>query len=239
MYHDLKKIFHRDSKSRADEVYQARFSDASACVVGLRENDPFFFWMAPDVYKKLLEIERLDKKVEQLVRALPRTAIDHYLKECLIDEIILTNEVEGVVSTRKQIQAALDALQKHDKRKRFQGIVRKYNALIDQQSIPVQSCEDLRALYDEIVLEEVVNADPRKAPDGILFRKDTVRVVNAADQIIHENSFSEERIYSELSKQLHFFHDPGLEQLFVRRSSILPLLIYILFMMETEERIGS
>ena len=197
MYLDLKKIFHTESGAKASSVLQARISDSSAAQVGLRETDPFFYWMAPDVYRRLLDIERLDRQTEHLAAMLPRTAVNHYVSECMIDEIILTNEVEGVVSTRK----------------RFQGIANNYNLLARGERIPLGSCAEIRSLYDDLVLDEVIQEDASKAPDGTYFRHDSVRVVDAADRIIHENNFSEERIFEEMEKQLAFFSNPDIEPL--------------------------
>ena len=153
MYQDLKKIFHTNA-AKAESVYQKRFSDSSTMIIGLRENEPFFYWGAPDTYKKILTIERLDRKTEELASSLSPAAVNHYLSECMIDEIIITNDIEGVISTRKQVEAALDALRRNDKRQRFQGIVNKYQALATNTDVPLATCEDIRSLYDTLVLEE-------------------------------------------------------------------------------------
>ncbi len=212
MYLDLKKEFYIDSKN-AERLYQTRYNDPSATHIDLRDDAPFFYWMASDVYSKMLAIERLDRKVEYLVSSIPETAIEHYISECMIDEIILTNDIEGVISTRKEIEAAMEALSKKDKRMRFKGIVNKYNSLVLAESIPMNTCEDIRDLYDDLVFEEVAKADPDKIPDGELFRKDAVRVVDAANRVIHENAFSEERIKRELLNALRHFNDADIEPL--------------------------
>lgn len=210
MYQDLKRIFHTDP-AKAESVYRRRLDDSSATIVGLRENEPFFYWGAPDIYRRILAIERLDRKTGELVSSLPPTAVNHYLSECMIDEIIITNDIEGVISTRKQVEAALDALQRNDKQRRFQGIVNKYQALATNAEMPLATCEDIRSLYDTLVLEEILADDPTKAPDGKLFRTETVRVVDAADRIIHENAFSESRIQTELARILQFYNDSSIE----------------------------
>lgn len=210
MYQDLKKIFHTDS-TKAESVYRKRFGDPSATIVGLREHEPFFYWDAPDIYKRILAIERLDRKTEELASSLPNTAVNHYLSECMIDEIIITNDIEGVISTRKQVEAALDALRRNDRRQRFQGIVNKYQTLATNVETSLATCEDIRSLYDALVLEEVLADDPAKAPDGKLFRTETVRVVDAADRVIHENAFSESCIKTELTNVLRLYNDPSIE----------------------------
>lgn len=45
------------------------------------------------------------------------------MDKCLIDEIVLTNEIEGVHSTRREIDDPLEMLAEKDKTGRFLGIV--------------------------------------------------------------------------------------------------------------------
>lgn len=212
MYRDLKTLFHISSEE-ADRVYRARMTDGDPIFVSLTKDPAFFYLMAPEVYSRLLEAERLDRRIDALASDMPEDAMNHYVVDCMIDEIILTNDIEGVVSTRKDIEKALDALQKNDRRVRFQGIVNKYQSLALSETVPLETSEDVRALYDELVLEEVIKEDPAKAPDGKLFRKDTVSVVDAAQKVIHQNTFSEEQITSELSKALSSFNDRSVEPL--------------------------
>ena len=52
----------------------------------------------------------LDKTLLRLMQSLPSIALNQYIKTCLIDEIKMTNEIEGVYSTRKEINDILDNL---------------------------------------------------------------------------------------------------------------------------------
>lgn len=211
MYKDLKKIFHLDA-GEAESVYKARLADESAVVLKIGSKD-FFYWFPPDVYSLLLKIERADRQVNALVDAMPRGASEKYMFECVVDEIILTNDIEGVVSTRKEIELAMDALRKNDKNRRFQGIVNKYVALASSETVNVETCEDIRAIYDDIVYDEVVAEGEGKIPDGRLFRTDSVRVVDAAQRIIHENNMSESEIAQELQHAIAIYNDTEVEPL--------------------------
>ena len=47
--------------------------------------------------------------------------------KCLVEEIKMTNDIEGVASTRKEIEDALEAVRSHQEGKsRFMGIANKY-----------------------------------------------------------------------------------------------------------------
>ena len=108
----------------------------------------------------------LDRGIDQVMGMLPQRAIEQYMDKCLIDEIVLTNGIEGVHSTRQEIDDALEMLAEKDKTGRFLGIVEKYHALRTRERISIVTCADVRALYDELVLDKVVAGDPSHAPDG-------------------------------------------------------------------------
>ena len=57
----------------------------------------------PELVKKVVDITRLDKEIGKLVHNLPGIALKQYIDKCLIDEIVITNNIEGVHSTRKEI----------------------------------------------------------------------------------------------------------------------------------------
>lgn len=212
MYKELKTIFHQ-SPDDAERIYSSRVSDASAVRVELTQEHTFFYLMVNDVYKKLLEAERLDRQIEAVASTLPDSAVNRYMQECLIDEIVLTNDIEGVVSTRQQIERALDALKRNDKRQRFQGIVDKYGLIASGESTPLENCEDLRVLYDDLVLEEVIRANAGNAPDGKLFRKEPVSVVDAAQRVIHTNAYSEAQIEDAVRFSLELLEERNEEPL--------------------------
>lgn len=144
---------------------------------------------------------------------MPKEAVNRYILDCMIDEIIFTNEIEGVISTRKEVELALDALRKHDKRKRFQGIVAKYISLVAEETTLLRTLEDVSALYDDLVLDEAVSDNPANLPDGKLFRAKSVSVINAAQRKIHESSMSERQICDELAKGLAVYNDKSIEPL--------------------------
>ena len=50
------------------------------------------------------------KEVRALSAQLPDIAKEQYSRKCLIDEIVLTNKIEGVHSSRKEIGEVLDML---------------------------------------------------------------------------------------------------------------------------------
>ena len=145
---------------------------------------------------------------------MPGVAIVQFAKRCLIDEIILTNNIEGVYSTRRDISTILQDLSINNKKERFVGLVRKYSRLMQEEIIPIKTCQDIRNIYDDIFYEEVKASDPKNLPDGEIFRKDSVSVYSKTDKEIHRGLLPESKVISVMERALHFLNDDAIEPLF-------------------------
>lgn len=97
----LYKLFHYDIESYKKE-YERRFNDENTIHLDISVGGhPTFVCQTVDMYKTLLSIEKTDKKVNLLCSNLPKIALEQFAQRCLIDEIVLTNNIEGIHSTRK------------------------------------------------------------------------------------------------------------------------------------------
>ena len=97
-------------------------------------------------------------------------------------------------STRKEISDILDELETKSKGKRFYGLVKKYNMLMVKEELPLNTCQDIRDIYDELALAEVAEENPENVPDGQFFRKDSVSVYSPTQKEIHKGLYPEEKI---------------------------------------------
>ncbi|MGN1116511.1 MAG: Fic family protein, partial [Candidatus Ornithomonoglobus sp.] len=112
-----------------------------------------------------------------------------------------TNKLEGVSSTRKEINDILD--NSRHKNDRLYGIVNKYAMLMSCDELPLKTCSDIRALYDDLVFDEVILNNPENAPDGAIFRKGPVYVKNKrTGKIIHTGIMPEAKIIEYMSSML-------------------------------------
>lgn len=85
---------------------------------------------------------------------------------------MITNQFEGVSSSRREVRESLENLrQKQRAQKRFDGIVSKYRMLMTRKEIPLETPEDIRHLYDELLLEGKSEIEPENLPDGTLISK--------------------------------------------------------------------
>lgn len=212
-YLDLRKAFH-DTAQDADQLYDRRFNDERTWHLKTSiAGSPAFVYMAPEIYEALLEAAQIDKDILRLEAALPQRALDSYRDSCLIDEIVLTNEIEGVHSTRREIGEVLERLKQNDRRGRFFGIVQKYALLQTRPDIALRTCADVRDVYDDLVLAEVRISDPHNVPDGTYFRTKMVHVINEAGIPIHDGIEPEARIIEEMDQALDVLNDESREPL--------------------------
>lgn len=206
----MRKIFHANSEKYEAE-YIRRLEGETTIRVDIEVNGcPAFLVITPELYEASIKAARIDKQILGYLSYLPQEAVQSYMDSCLIDEIVATNEIEGVRSTRKEISDALEELEKRDKKGRFFGIVRKYFMLRTGKAVPLSNCEDVRELYDELVLDEVIAEDPEDAPDGRIFRQGSVSVVNAAQIEVHKGLMPESRVIDVMSKGLDLLNDENI-----------------------------
>lgn len=205
-YELLGKLYYKDKKI-FDEEYKKRKEGEYSVSLGLdiHDNEAFFVYVPeftsiiPKIYKKF-------NRLCMLCTELPKVAYKSYEENCLIDEVLLSNEMEGVRSTRKEIRDVLDGEKDENKKKRFAGMVLKYLLLLDKQTykVSLNSSRDIRTLYDEIVLDEI---EKDKWPDGKIFRKDEAWVISATQQVKHVGLVPEEKIIRYMDSTLNLFKD--------------------------------
>lgn len=217
-YQELKKLYYKDQDAYNAE-YERRFNSDDTVHLDFQiGNKPAFFVENTDVLRLALDISNLNNEVSRLSQSLPGIAKQQYSKKCLIDEIVLTNNIEGVHSSRKEIGEALDILEQQSKAKhkhtRFLGLVNKYLKLMSSETIPLSTCQDIRNLYDEVFLEEVMEEDPDDKPDGAIFRKGEEGVYAGNGEAIHQGIYPEEKIIHCMTQALNFLNSSQTRQIY-------------------------
>ena len=218
MYENLRKLSYKLPKEEYKELYRSRFNGESTIKLDffIKENQAFVV-VTPQMLQDIADIYKADKIVMQYHQKLPEIAIDQFAKKCLVDEIVLTNKIEGVRSTRREIGELLDEL--HEKsgsvkaKQRFIGLVRNYMFLSNMEQderLVLNTCRDIREIYDVLVLDDVVADDPKNAPDGKIFRKESVSVTAPTEKIVHQGIYPEEKIIENMDKALKILQDDSL-----------------------------
>lgn len=183
-YKPLSSIFYSNNNEYL-KIYTNRYNSESTYRFDfkIKENNAFLI-INNDILKGIESIYKLNCDLLKKVHRVPLIALKQYRKKCLVDEIKITNEIEGVNSTRKEINDILNSKVENNKNTRLYGLVKKYD-LLEEEEIKLNCCEDIRELYNELVLKEVIEEDSKNKPDGKIFRKEEVYVQNPTGKIIH------------------------------------------------------
>lgn len=203
------------SRASYEQTYRERFNSPYAQHLDVRIGDwPVFFVTTLEIFNLMISIHKTDKQIRALYHILPMVAIDQFSRRCLIDEIVLTNGIEGVHSTRREIDGVLAELGKNHRARRFDGLIQKYVMLQKGEDLPLATCQDIRKVYDDLALKEVVADDPKNMPDGRVFRKGPVDVTTPTQKVIHRGLYPEEKIIDTMSKALDYLGDSSVDLLY-------------------------
>ena len=213
MYESLLKLFYID-KELYNKEFNSRINSSNAVFIDFYiNNNQAFFIEDSKLLKKVINIEKIDKSIHNLVRLLPNLSTKQFKKRCLIDEIVLSNKIEGVHSTRREIDNVLNNIDSNSN-KRFKGLVNKYVLLYNMENIKIDTPEDIREIYDELVLPEIIEDDPKNAPEGKLFRAESVSVLSPTGKSIHTGLYPEKAIIEAMQKAISLLYNDEIIDLF-------------------------
>lgn len=200
-YEPLAKLYYKD-KSVYTKIYNERFNNEFSYHLPFEiSGNKAFFIIDYQISKKIEEIYYISRQLDDILNQLPPIAFKYYINKNLIDEIMLTNDIEGVYSTRKEISQIIEMPDNSTKKVRLMGLVKKYQKLINGEKIPLSSCNDIRLLFDEIVLNEI---EEDEKTDGEIFRTGSVSVCTATDKEKHRGLYPEKKLIDFLNKSLDF-----------------------------------
>lgn len=205
MNYELLSSLYYKGKEEYEKEYNDRFNSIASkrLNISIEENQCFYI-LTEEVVNKLYNVMVLNQKLDKLTSEIPRIALQRYIKKCLIGEIVLTNEIEGVVSTRKDINEILENVE--DKNKRLTGLVNKYLNLCSEENIDIITCNDVRNIYNDLLWEEISEDDKLNLPDGVYFRKEGVDVLSPFKKVIHKGVMPEEKINLMMTQALNILN---------------------------------
>ena len=202
----LSHLFYKD-KEEYLALYNKRISSEATQKLQIKIGDnTAFYCLCPEIHTISLRIMQLDKEIDKIKALLPQAALIQFTKKCLIDEIKLTNDIEGVYSTRRELISVLNEIDKKGKKKRFHGLLNKYTMLASDEEFPINTSTDIREIYNDLVLNEVVEDDKDNAPDGEIFRKDMAEVTTPTQKIIHRGAYPETKIIQLMEQSLNILN---------------------------------
>ena len=210
-YDSLYKLFFK-KQNEFNSIYENKFNSSSTVKLDLMINNNIaFFSYDKEIISYVSRIRELDIELSELIFDLPDYVVKYYKRSSLINEISSTNEIEGVISTKKEINDLINDLEKNVKVKsRFQGIVKKYLNL-ENDKIKLETSNDIRTLYNELILDEIKEEDINNLPDGKIFRKNIVHIISQNSQIIHSGISNEKKIIEYMDKALNILNNKEID----------------------------
>ena len=116
-YRTLEKTLHADRSPERfvhhDALWRQRFMSESTFRTGIQLDTGELFLGVPRELSVLNEqVLRRERRVSALWRSLPTVALGAFIRSLIMDEVVYSNEIEGVHSTRREIELALAQAQR-------------------------------------------------------------------------------------------------------------------------------
>lgn len=211
-YRTLEKALHADRSSerfsRHDDLYRQRFMSESTFRTGIQLDMGELFLGVPRELSVLNEqVLRRERRVSALWRSLPTVALGAFIRSLIMDEVVCSNEIEGVHSTRREIEMALDQAQRGSSSLKgaaskehapFIEFAKLYLGLTENPRLP-QTLQDVRDIYDAVVSDAL---DEKDRLGDSLFRAGQVIVERADGKVLHMGVSPEQKIEEMLTQWL-------------------------------------
>lgn len=180
-YRSLSILFHMDKSTVALAnnralAAQRRDADSSFCLGVMNGEDELFFAVPRELSVLNEEVLRKERRVSALYSSLPPIARAALVHGLVIDEVVSTNALEGIRSTRRQIDELLSEVcdAQGPSTKRFMGLASLYVGLTGEDRALPATAKDIRTIYDKVMQGEDLG---NSAPDGTLFRRSGVDII--------------------------------------------------------------
>ncbi|MEE8722910.1 MAG: Fic family protein [Eggerthellaceae bacterium] len=203
-YQELAKIYHMDASPQRDSDNVRRAADRrnaeSTFRLGYPSTGDEFFIAVPRELSVLNErVLTSEREISVQLKVLPGIAASALLRSLVLDEVVSSNEIEGVRSTRRQIKDALGSTRKDASHRRFTELAMLYMDLADGNARMPETPKDVRLIYDRVMDGEIGD---KERLDGKLFRAEGVDVLNERNKVLHRGLEPESKIIEAVERML-------------------------------------
>lgn len=215
-YEELAKLYHMDTSSNRESNMAAeldrRRSAPSTYDLGIETQTGRLFVASPTELSVLMEaILRDERRATRLMCGLPGIAQAAVTRGLVLDEVVSTNAIEDIHSTRQQIEEALEAFSEETLLyRRFKELAVLYLSLADQDVELPSSPQGIRALYD-LVMDGELNESQQ--PDGELFRAQGVDITQGGVKVLHRGVEPERKIVEYLQAMVRLMQRNDVPQI--------------------------
>lgn len=220
-YKSLKVYSYMHPGRNIENEFQKRYTeygtikfdlDINAIYHGESTSDKYSLFLVPiPIYNSLLAHIRYNSiQITNLIQDIPGIARNKFFQDMLVKEIKGTNDIEGVYSTTKEINKAIDSVaNKKKSNPRLHSFVSMYIKIQKQKVEKIDQPKDLRTIYDFLLEGEIPK---NKYPDGKYFRNSFVRIGNAVETV-HLPKADEQSIIDDLKKWIDFINNDDIDSI--------------------------
>lgn len=168
-----------------------------------------FFVITPRIYQMTEAIKDRSNQIEKLSDKLPGIASEQFFYHMLVNELLSTNEIEGVQSTKKEIfDAILSAITSGSASNRFHSLAYIYLGIHDGRSITINDIHQVRSIWERVTAGEIKK---KNKPDGEIFRAQPVYISNASTgKTIHWPYADEDKVIYDMKELITFMNDDSI-----------------------------
>lgn len=223
-YPTLEKLFYKDASSKRYENHREqlllRLEAESTFRTGITLEHGELFCAVPRELSVANErVLRRERRVSALWKALPPVALGAFLRSLILNEVVYSNEIEGVHSTRRQIEVALNEAKRDTSslagaaerpHAPFMEFARLYLGLTDNPQLP-NALQDIRDIYDAVMRDSL---DDENQIKHSLFRTRPVVIESNRGKILHEGVMPETAIKKMLEQMLALMHSEEIPEIY-------------------------
>lgn len=219
-YKKLEKLYYSSDNIQLE--YKNRIESPATFVTNLKinlyekkrknltKNFNIFYVNLLEHIKLQEEILSNSKKIQSIIIKMPRIVLKNIMETVLINEVLNTNKIEGIYSTKAELYSSIKE-KKNKKKERKEVLLDYYFDIYNknfQSTTKITTVSDIRKIYDEIFIDKLENED--YCLDGKFFRQNNVNIENPLGEIIHSGVNGEENIISSLNDLILFMNDKNI-----------------------------
>lgn len=175
------------------------------------DHDQYFYVLVPQLLtlcEKIMLNEYV--RIPQMLAIMPERSHDFLLQSLLVKEIQATHAIEGIHSTRRELEETL-ATPAPTNAKRFNEFVTILRTQFGRGALQqINSVEAIRALYNHVAANE---NEAGTELDGQIFRKGPVHIYSESQKLLHTGFHPEDKIHQGLSAMLREAENPSANSL--------------------------
>lgn len=152
-----------------------------------------------EITDRIYEVWKLNAQIIKEKQKIP--GLFPLIQTCLLQQIEMSNELEAIHSSRRELASLIETEQSHPITRRFAGQVRQYQALMEKRTPFPKDSRAVRMIYDLLLLDDIRTVCPESLPDGKYFRKSEVFITNGL-KTIHQNGLPENEIIRLMNETL-------------------------------------